>query len=328
LNPPTTTAGGLYPLHGVIGIPQTPFDSAGNVDLPSFERGIEDRIDAGVGALLYPAVASEVDRLLPEERARLFEALVGQTDGRIRIIAGASSSDPDLSLSTARAAAQLGVAGILVQAPPELGGDVARLHDYFSRIADQGPDMLMIQDLDWRGVGLPIATILRLFESIPQFRCIKVETTLAGLKYSALLKEAGGELNVSGGWASSQLIEALDRGLHATACGGHHHVYQAIVTRYHAGDRPGARKIFDALLPIIAFTSQHIDISNRFNKMCAVRRGLYETDLIRAPQIEMDSHHLNLAEELVSRLVQLEESLRPAHPGGPTTLEEDRGTVS
>lgn len=312
---PTSTPGGLYPMHGVIGIPQTPFDSDGKVDLPSFERGVEDRIGAGVSALLFPAVASEVDRLLPDERASLLAALVQQADGRVRVIAGASSSDLEVSQATARAAAKLGCAGILVQTPADLGGDVDRLRDYFRSIADQGPGMLMIQDLDWQGVGLPIGTILRLFETVPQFRCIKVETTLAGLKYSALLKEAGGELNVSGGWASSQLIEALDRGLHATACGGHHHVYQAIVTRYLAGDRAGAREIFDALLPIIAFTSQHIDISNRFNKMCAVRLGLYRTDVIRAPQVEMDIHHLTLAEELVTRLVRLEESLRPTGAG-------------
>ena len=62
-------------------------------------------------------------------------------------------------------------------------------------------DVLMIQDLEWNGPGLPVATIVRLFEELEPFRCIKVETVPAGSKYSAILAATGGRLNVSAGWA-------------------------------------------------------------------------------------------------------------------------------
>lgn len=309
---PTTSPSALYPLDGVIAIQQTPFDPDGNLDLESFDAGVEDRIAAGVEALIYPAVASEVGKLHPQERAALLARLAETAQGRVRIIAGASSEDPVTAQEVARQAAELGCAGILVQVPDSLMGDVDDLRGYFQGIAAAGPPMLMIQDLDWRGRGLPIATILRLFEDIPQFRCIKVETALAGMKYSEILSATGGELNVSGGWASSQLIEALDRGLHATACGGHHRVYREITLRYRAGDRQGARDVFERLLPVLAFTNQHIDISNRFNKMCAVRRGIYRHDTIRSPEVEMDSHHLAIAREMVERLTELEDSILSA----------------
>ena len=53
----------LYPLSGVVAIPQTPFDDDDRIDLDSFARGVADRLAAGVDGLLYPVVASEVSRL-------------------------------------------------------------------------------------------------------------------------------------------------------------------------------------------------------------------------------------------------------------------------
>ena len=52
----------LYPLSGVVAIPQTPFDDDDRIDLGSFARGVADRLAAGVDGLLYPVVASEVSQ--------------------------------------------------------------------------------------------------------------------------------------------------------------------------------------------------------------------------------------------------------------------------
>src|SRR6478752_806995 len=68
----------LYPLSGVMAIPQTPFDDEDRVDLDSFARGVADRLEAGVEALLYPVVASEVSRLTEPERRTLTLAVLEQ----------------------------------------------------------------------------------------------------------------------------------------------------------------------------------------------------------------------------------------------------------
>jgi len=88
----------------------------------------------------------------------------------------------------------------------------------------------------------------RLFEELEPFRCIKVETVPAGSKYTAILAATGGRLNISAGWAVPQLIEALDRGVHAVTPGGLHWVIVEVVRRYRAGDRASARALFDRLL--------------------------------------------------------------------------------
>ena len=72
----------------------------------------------------------------------------------------------------------------------------------------------------------------------------------AGVKYSEVLQATGGSLHVSGGWAVMQMIEALDRGVHALMPMGMHELYVHI-------DR------------------QHLDISIRFFKRLLWRQGIY-----------------------------------------------------
>jgi hypothetical protein len=101
---------------------------------------------------------------------------------------------------------------VLCQAPPGLAGDA--LFEALAEVAEAAPT-LMLQDLDFGGGGLAIETILGLAERIPQLKCIKLETVPAGPKYTALLEATGGRMHVSGGWAVGQMIDALDRGVHA-----------------------------------------------------------------------------------------------------------------
>jgi 4-hydroxy-tetrahydrodipicolinate synthase len=124
-------------------------------------------------------------------------------------------------------------------------------------------------------------------------------------KYTALLEATGGRLNVSGGWASTQLIEALDRGVHAFMPSAHHRVYAEILRRYRAGARDEARALFEQLLPVLAFTTQHIDVSIQFQKLLEVRRGIFATAAVRSPAIAFDAAHRRMADELLNRALEL-----------------------
>ena len=78
-------------------------------------------------------------------------------------------------------------------------------------IAQEVTTFLVIQDWDFHGFGIPVNVIVDLFEEIDVFKSLKVEVTPAGKKYSDVLEATGGRLHISGGWASSQMTEALDR---------------------------------------------------------------------------------------------------------------------
>ena len=289
----------LFPLSGVVAIPQTPFGDDGGIDFASLDRAVDDRLAAGVNGLLYPVVASEVGRLSMDERRAVTRAVIDRAAGRVPVIIGSSSDDPRDARSMAEFATEHGASGVLVQAPVPLMRDRAATLGFFRTVCEAPIPMLMIQDLEWGAPGLPVETIVHLFEELDPFRCIKVETVPAGTKYTAILDATGGRLNVSGGWAVPQLIEALDRGIHAVMPGGLHWPLVAIIRLYRSGDRESARALFDRLLPILAWQNQHIDISNQFLKLLAVRQGIFTNATLRDPSVPYDAVHYRIADELI-----------------------------
>jgi dihydrodipicolinate synthase/N-acetylneuraminate lyase len=295
----------LYPLSGVVAIPQTPFDDDDRIDLGSFSRGVEDRLAAGVDGLLYPVVASEVSHLTAGERRTLTRAILERAASHVPVIIGASADDARTARSLAEFAMTHGAAGVLVQAPVALLRDEPATMEYFRSVCEAPIDMLMIQDLEWNGPGLSVPTIVRLFEELEPFRCIKVETVPAGSKYTAIIAATAGRLNVSAGWAVPQLIEALDRGIHAVTPGGLHWVIAEVVRRYRGGDRASARALFDRLLPILGWQNQHIDISNQFLKLLAVRQGIFAGAALRRPVVPFDAYHRRIADELIEEAILL-----------------------
>ncbi|MCK5008719.1 MAG: hypothetical protein KAR73_15100, partial [Spirochaetales bacterium] len=197
---------------------------------------------------------------------------------------------------------ELGCDGVLASIPFQ---DEAQYERDARELDALKPGFLMLQDWDFQGYGLPISLISRLFEEVESFRCLKVEVVPAGVKYSEVLEATEGRLHVSGGWAVMQIIEALDRGVHAFMPTGMHELYTRIYSLYQAGQREEARVLFEQLLPVLAFANQHLDISVHFFKRLLYRQGIYSTPRVRQPILPFDEVHERVAEELIRRAIEL-----------------------
>ena len=86
-------------------------------------------------------------------------------------------------------------------------------------------------------------------------------------------------------------------------------IYRAIMARHRAGDREGARYLFERLLPILAFANQHIDISIQFFKRVLVAKGIFRTPVVREPILRLDGVQERIAAGLVDRVLALERDL-------------------
>jgi dihydrodipicolinate synthase/N-acetylneuraminate lyase len=317
-----------YVLDGIVPILQTPFAEDGSLDAVSLRRLADHVIQTGAAGVIYPAVASEVSKLSMEERRLGVEVVLNQIGGRVPVFAGASASRLEESLALARHAQAQGAAGILVQAPQSMARDAGRLQDFFHRLAGSTSLTLMIQDLDWQGGGMPVELIQLLFDELPTFRCIKVETVPAGPKYSRILAVTGGCLHVSGGWAVTQMLDGLERGVHAFMPEGSMvAIYRTIMARFATGDREGSRQLFELLLPVLAFSNQHIDISVQFFKRVLVAKGIFAAATVRQPILALDAVQDRTAAALVDRVLSLEAGLG-AESGSRPSAGEWEGEAS
>lgn len=167
----------------------------------------------------------------------------------------------------------------------------------------------MLQDWDPQGYGIPVQLIRELFYEIEAFQALKIEVIPAGVKYTQVLEATKGKLHVSGGWAVTQMIEALDRGIHALMPTGMHEIYTKIYSLYQSGKRDAAQELFHKLLPVLAFSNQHLDISIQFFKRLLYKQGIYATPHVREPLFPFDSYHEKIADELIERVQEIISSL-------------------
>lgn len=296
-------------LRGIVPSLNTPFAADGALDLAGLRRTVDHIVDSGCAGILALAVAAEIRALSPDEADLAGAAVVERAAGRIPVILGASAEDQAERLRRAARARALGADAVLCQSPP--ARDAAERADLLAAVADAGPDLFMLQDLDWSGPGLAIAEIVALAEAIPRFRCLKVEVVPAGPKYSAVLAATRGRMHVSGGWAVAHMMDALARGVHAVMTTEMEPIYVAIERRFRQGRVAEATALFERLLPVLVFTHQSLDVSIRFHKTQRRIHGLFATDACRPPTAALDSvqraeaeRYLALAETLAAELRQ------------------------
>ncbi len=266
-------------------------------------------MQGGVAGFLVPAMASEVTKLSMLERQKMVAAVLEQVNGRVPVIGGAGETDKTRREKVVRDLLTLGCRDILLQINYQNNEQYRK--DVLA-IAEIGPKMIMLQDWDFAGGGLPLSLIIRLFEEIDIFRCLKVETVPAGEKYTAVLKATNGCLHVSGGWAVSQMLEGLERGVHAFMLTGMYEIYTTIYSLYKSGQIAEAQKLFYEIVPVLSFSNQHLDISIHFFKRLLHHQGIYHTANVREPILPFDSIHERTANKLIEHVVKLTAQIKAA----------------
>ena len=200
---------------GIVSLLETPFLDDGTIDCESLLALIEATIAAGINGLTGPLVASEVHALSLEEREEVIERSAVAIKGRVPYIVGASSDDIAIARHFARLAEQVGAAAYVVAVPNALYGHTDELLAFLRTITEASAAPLVLQDLQWNGPGLDLDTLRRLRDELPTLAGFKIETVPAGTKYTLVREAFGPGCYIAGGWAVTQLVEALDRGVDA-----------------------------------------------------------------------------------------------------------------
>jgi 4-hydroxy-tetrahydrodipicolinate synthase len=295
-----------FSMDGIVTVLNTPFTDDDRIDTASLERNVQRACTAGVTGFLVPAMAGEVFSLSAEERRLLMNTTVEAAAGRAPVIGGAYGTDHRERLREAERVMEAGCGGLLIYIPYT---DRRSFLRQVREAAALEPGFLMLQDWDSSGYGIPLEIIGEAMEAEPVFKWLKIEVVPAGTKYTAVRSMAGSRLGVAGGWAVTQMIEGLDRGVDLFMPTGMHELYTRIYRLYRSGDRAGAVELFHALLPILAFSNQHLDISIHFFKRLLWREGTYAAPYTRQLGVEFDGYHVRIADELIEHAIRLSEGL-------------------
>jgi 4-hydroxy-tetrahydrodipicolinate synthase len=270
-------------LHGVFPVLPTPFAPEGAPDPAAFARLIDFAVAAGVQGVVYPGMASEVETLTAHERATMVAALGRHLAGRLPFVVGASDADPARAAARAREGIAAGAVAAMVMAPPGAGQDVARQAGFFAAVADGVPGLpIMLQNAPPpNGAGLSPDAVAAVCGAVPAIRYVKEETLPCGQHVARILAATNGALDgVLGGAGARFVMDELARG----ACGTMPALEVAdaharLWTLFRAGDEAGARRVYDATLPLLCC---QMVFRVRVTKEVLRRRGLLAHTAARA----------------------------------------------
>lgn len=241
-------------LSGVFPVLPTPFLDDGRPDAASLRRLAEYLIRCGVDGITFPGVASEVSTLTKQERLDLTAAVLDAVGGRVPVIAGASSTDPALTIEFATAAVAKGARAVMVAAPADRKTTAEQVA-YFSAIAAAVPAAsIMLQNVPPpAGAGLDAEVLIEIVRSVPGIRYVKEETLPCGQRLTALRAHAPTSLlGVFGGAGGRYITDELRRGAAGTLPAIElAEVHVALLAAHRAGDAARVRALFTRMLPIL-----------------------------------------------------------------------------
>jgi 4-hydroxy-tetrahydrodipicolinate synthase len=292
-------------LAGVFPILPTIFKPSGGLDLVGTRNVLEYILAAGAAGVVFPGLASEYDMLSVEERLEVTAALGDWVNGRAPLIVGASHPDVAVAAQLATAGAQAGAVAAMVLTPHAHAGDAQAMARYFDDVHEAAGIPIMLQNAPApMGIGLKVEQVVALARSVDGIRYVKEETQPSGHRITALATQAGSAIDaVFGGAGARYVIDELVRGATGTmpACEVTE-VHVEMLARFGRGDVAGARDLFERTLPLL---SMQAVFRWRLTKAVLLRRGLIDSDHVRAPGPALDAYDQRELDALLARIADL-----------------------
>jgi 2-keto-3-deoxy-L-arabinonate dehydratase len=274
------------PLTGVVPVVPTVFHDDQTVDLDGTARVVDYLIDGGVDGLCLLANYSEQFSLTDAERDTIARTLLERVAGRLPVIVTTSHYSVAVAAARSRAAQDMGAAMVMIM-PPFFGATLTvpgpAVIDYFKQVADAITIPIMVQDAPLSPTPLPVTLLIDLVTQVPAVQYAKIEVPQAADKLHSLITALGARLpGPFDGEESVTLIPDLDAGATGTMPSSMVPAELGrIVHGYLSGDRTGAVRGWEALLPLIHFENRQCGL--RGQKILLAEGGIIGSDKTRAP---------------------------------------------
>jgi len=290
-------------LAGIIPILGTPYDADGRIAIDDIVREVDhlaglDVVAIGIG------FASDILRLTDAERDGLVRAVADAASGRRLIMASAGGDSIRSALDRAVATCAAG-ADVLMVTPPGASSapSPSDLVAYYEAIARETPASIVVQDAPAAtGTTMPAELLAAIARGNPGVAALKIETMPPAPKVGSVAALDHGDAAVLGGAGGIDFYHELQRGADGTVPGvAMTELFLAVHARHRAGDRDGARALFNRHLPLLTIAARGGDTFQAVQLRILARRGIVRSTGIRPPW-NLDPHLANEVDVLLDDL--------------------------
>lgn len=284
---------------GVHPIVPTPFLEDGSVDVDSVRRLVDATIASRAQGIAVLGFMGESHKLMGAERRTVLKTAVDQAAGRVPVWVGVRGLGTAGCVEQVQEAEELGASAVFV-APIAPQSDAALEHHYRTVAAATTLPMALHDYPESFGITLSVDLIARLArDGVAPY--VKAEDPPVIAKQRKVLQATEGKVGIFGGLGGAWLYEELEAGAAGVMTGlAFPELLVEIVARFASGDRTGAAKVFDRVLPLIRYEFQP-GIGVALRKHVFRRRGIFATEFVRRPAAAVDAATLVGFEAVVER---------------------------
>jgi 4-hydroxy-tetrahydrodipicolinate synthase len=300
--PATSHRSSSHRFFGIFPVLQTPLTEDDRVDGVAMARQVEFCVACGAHGLVFPVLGSEFQFLTDTERRDALSIVVDANRKRIPVVAGVAGASAAIAREFAAFSAKAGADAVIALPPYIAPASQDELFAYYRAVAEAAGVPVFIQHS--RIAPMNPAFLVRLLREIEQVQFIKEEREPSAHNITQVAREVGKECRgIFGGSHGKWMLSELRRGATGFMPAAQTvDVYIRIWDAWQAGDEAGARRAFNAHLPLINFIQL---LGLRACKEALVRRGIFPNSRMRAPG------SLQLDEEDQRELGQILADLEP-----------------
>ena len=189
---------------GVMPAMVTPFNEDETINEEQLRNLVNYLIDQGVTGLVPSGTTGEFVNMTFEERLKVIEIVVDETNGRVPVIAGTGESGTKLVIDATNKATDIGADAVLIVTPYYLKPKAKGLYDHYETIAEKTDIPIVLYNIPvCTGVELPWTVVEDLvdIENI-----VGIKDSSGDYKYfSALLEKVSDKISVMIGWDENVL---------------------------------------------------------------------------------------------------------------------------
>jgi 4-hydroxy-tetrahydrodipicolinate synthase len=190
---------------GVMPALVTPFNKDDEtINEENLRNLVNNLIEQGVTGLVPVGTTGEFVNMTFEERLRVIEIVVDETNGRVPVIAGTGETGTKMVIDATKAATDIGADAAIIVTPYYLKPKAKGLYDHYFTIAEKTDIPIVLYNIPpCTGVELPWTVVEDLVD-IENFVAIKDSS--GDYKYfSALLEKVSDKISVLIGWDENVL---------------------------------------------------------------------------------------------------------------------------
>jgi len=189
---------------GVMPALVTPFNKDESINEEYLRNLINHLIEQGVTGLVPVGTTGEFVNMTSEERLKVIEIVVDETNGRVPVIAGTGETGTKLVIDATKAATDIGADAVLIVTPYYLKPKAKGLYDHYYTITEKTNIPIVLYNIPaCIGLELPWTVVEDLIDIE---NIVAIKDSSGDYKYfSALLEKVSDKISVLIGWDENVL---------------------------------------------------------------------------------------------------------------------------